>query len=201
MREQSLSLKDAKAMLFNFLTAEAIRQNRKLEVDDSNKAVFVALSQWLAKDETDGIDSEKGVGLLGSVGVGKTLAMRAVRMCLQQMRSPRIFDINVCASVFDDAEAARKRNDDGLAKYRAGNRCFDDLGEEKTVLHDYGNRIEVLCETLLARHRRFEVNGVQTHFTTNKSVAELEAIYGSRVHDRLFEMCNLISIGGASRRK
>lgn len=196
MEREIASISHAKRLLFNALMFEAARSGRELEVDDCNRELFAALAGWLAKSDM-GFDPKKGIALLGHVGTGKTFIMRAVRKALEWLNSGRVFSINPCTLVFDDV----KSDQDALRQFKSEHRCFDDLGEENAVLVDYGNRTEVMREVLSARHRKFEASGLLTHITTNRTLDQLKEQYGSRVDDRLTQMCNIYELGGNSRRK
>lgn len=196
-REVVVTVEEAKRLFHNALTLETARSHRALEVDDANLALFSNLALWLAKEPGGMFAPDKGIGLLGGVGTGKTLALRAVRRCLEWVNSPRLFTVNVCASVFEDVKA----DPDSIAVFKSGARCFDDLGDDNGTAVNFGNRVDVMPEIISARHRKFVGAGLLTHFSTNLTLELLESQYGSRVTDRLTEMCDFGVFRGESRRR
>lgn len=188
---------DAKFLLWDTLELEAERQGRNLEVDDQNRQLFSALFGWLSRTATKP-DPKKGIAILGAVGNGKSMAMRALQTALGRIQSNRCFSIVDCNDVFE----AVKSNSEATEKFKIGNRCFDDLGDENATAVNYGNRIEVMSGILNARYRKFESDpNFYTHFTSNLNFEEIENQYGTRTADRLIQMCNIVILPGGSRRK
>ena len=61
---------------------------------------------------------------------------------------------------------------------------IDDLGEEETILLDYGNRIAPVIDILSYRYNRM----LFTMVTTNLTPPQIRTVYGVRIADRFNEM-------------
>jgi hypothetical protein len=78
---------------------------------------------------------------------------------------------------------------------------IDDLGTEPTCSL-FGQREEVLEIVLAARYRHWQMYGADalTFVTSNRTPAELQARYGTRIIDRLRAMCIWVEFKGESAR-
>lgn len=151
----------------------------------------------------EGYSLEKGIYLVGTVGVGKTSIMRI----FGQLNARQKFGVVSTAAVHAEYTA------NGAAGLLVWQRppttgsgiCFDDLGAEVMVGKNFGNEAAPLVSVVLARYELLKtglLNGQQTHFTTNLTRAEV-AKYGPRFTDRIKEMCNVVSfpVDAPSRRR
>ena len=191
-KEAELDTHGAKRLLWACLKA----LKPQFAVDADNAEVLRGVSQWLARDRSEGVDDGKGLCLVGGVGTGKTLLLRAVSASLREMSSPRAFEIAGCEAVVREYEEEGRMG----WRFKTGARAFDDLGDERRELVLMGNRIEPMLDVVMSRHRLWERDGTATHFTTNLCREEIAARYGSRATDRIGQMCNVFTLGGASRR-
>lgn len=177
---------------------EEILGGRSLELDEYTKPFFRQVSMWIARDPRGDFDPQKGIAVFGSVGTGKTAAMRAIRAVLGRMRSKRGFRIHTCR---EDVYGAVLANPQNLQDFFDWNRCFDDLGDEPTTLQSFGNRTELLADILSSRFTRWEASGSPlTFITSNLSEEAINERYGERAFDRLRTMCNFWILDGSSRR-
>ena len=178
------------------------------EINDDNKEVVAALCLYFAKDSRFKGSLSKGILLMGKPGTGKTHLMNffsknphasyIVPTCkhiAEQYRngwSSNEMDTIQYYSVLKRAEIGHPFNQTELGA------CFGDLGAESEA-NSYGNKKNVMEEILFNRyetHLPFNM----THFTTNLDVDDIERIYGSRMRDRLREMCNVFILQGKSFR-
>lgn len=178
------------------------------KLDDWIKPVFENLCLYFTKDPRFNGDLNKGIMLVGNVGVGKTLLMRAFARNKRQC-----FDIIKCRTVADEfsedgPEMMPKYYDApksliGTFEYFLQKQigyCFDDIGTEDAPAHYYKNSMNVMEKVILNRYdNRLPYD--LTHFTTNLPMEDIEASYGTRVRSRLREMVNLIELPGDDRRK
>ena len=138
------------------------------------------------------LDTGKGLLICGGTGSGKTQFFSIIQMALQYTgKSFRMFN---CIEI---EQAIRFGGD--YSAYDNGDVCFDDLGAEQIETLMYGNRVIPMSEILQRRYVRRD--GGKTHVTTNLNMIEIQNRYGSRVSDRLREICNLVIFDRGSFRK
>lgn len=178
-------------------------------VDIHNRKIVKLLCRYFTKDkkfeEIDGFSLSKGLMLYGDVGCGKTYLMK---LFSSNMNGSYVFIPcnNVAVKYSDDGY-------DGIKKYfqplkltvdafghKSYGICFDDLGTEKAKKH-YGNAANVMEEIILDWYQRFNAQPERLHLTTNMSVSEIEAAYGTRVRSRMREMFNVIVFNNAPDRR
>lgn len=181
-------------------------------VDDDNREQVKRLCVYFACDEERasqmGIDLTKGLLLMGNVGVGKTHLMsfffqnQNASYVMVNCRTVEDKWINQDKGTIDYYSNAHPYavNADPFGHNMFG-MCFDDLGTENSPSKAYGEEKNVLADIIMNRYEnRLPYN--MTHFTTNLSAHDLGLKYGTRVRDRMREMCNQIQFdnGAKSRR-
>lgn len=166
--------------------------------------IYFQLYTYFIKQDT-GLDLKKGLLLTGSIGTGKTTAMKIFsKMFAFKIASTRyiIREFNITGMEIIDQYGRDSYMMDGVPLQKKPiTVCFDDLGMEETNSQLYGNKANVVGEILLDRYDCFINSGMITHATTNLLISDLEKIYGDRIRDRLREMMNLIIFKGESLRK
>jgi DNA replication protein DnaC len=139
----------------------------------------------------------KGLFLIGNIGVGKTLLMKAFAKAMNNF---------IVVSVNRANDDYQLHGIEGIEKYVAlkyemgGARkpyCFDDIGVEANQIKHMGNELKVMERIILDRYENRQI----TFFTSNLGGDDIEKIYGTRIRSRLREMCNYIVIPGTDRRK
>lgn len=193
---QRMEYGDARLVFWECMKSESALFNRVPDVDNDNREHIRQLVKWAICDPSGELDPLKGLAFVGNVGAGKTYFMRVLaRFFAAAQLLP--CEVVMTLDVFDYVASDK----DALPGYCAGQKCFDDLGQEPPMLKSYGNEKEVMGAIITRRHVKFERAGLLTHFTSNLTLAEIEARYGSRIYSRLLQMCNFITFGGAARRK
>lgn len=163
-----------------------------------------------------GIKPNKGILLVGNIGVGKTLMMRVLqRLFKDTERRFRWVEV----SELSDLIRAKAWGDDTILtiKEMYGQSLkmdlyIDDIGFENVDLHLYNNHVNVVAELLEDRYKLFQKEGFRTHLSTNLRTSgvevtaagltqSIESLYGDRILDRIKEMTNLIRWEGASLRR
>jgi DNA replication protein DnaC len=193
---QRMEYGDARLVFWECMKSESALFNRVPDVDTENREHIRQLVKWAICDPSGELDPLKGMAFVGNVGAGKTYFMRVLSRFFVAAQLPPC-EIAATLDVFD-AVAIDK---DALPGYCAGQKCFDDFGQEPPMLKSYGNEKEVMGAIITRRHVKFERAGLLTHLTSNLTLEEIEARYGSRIYSRLLQMCNFITFGGTSRRK
>jgi hypothetical protein len=173
-------------------------------VDDCIKPTMKALCLYFANDirfETEGFGKlKKGIMLVGNVGVGKTLLMKAFKD-----NPKRYYNVRSTSSIVDGyCKGGVELIEDycrGQVSYKPPLAyCFDDLGVETLPAKFMGNSENVMEKIILHRYEQ-NIPFFYTHFTTNLDGDQIESNYGTRIRSRLREMCNFIEVGGEDRRK
>lgn len=167
-------------------------KGREMRLTKDYHRIYTTLCKYFSADETCELDLDKGLLLMGCVGDGKTMLMRAFQK--NQRQSYKV----VAAS--DIAEDYKAHGVEVLKTYRYNQKmirnrfghtehawCIDDIGAE-SIYKNYGDPLNVV-EYIVTK--RFD-EGLLTHFTTNLSADELKSGYGDRVASRLRQMVNVV---------
>lgn len=197
-------------------------------VDEHNQRVFDLLCLYHAGDkrfETLGeewgfgpLSLQKGNGIFGGVGRGKTILQEVFR------RSPArpygLISARDVSEVFTEDLTANEGKRPVVSSrqklYRgkgdARSLCFDDLAREETKHQHMGNWVYPMQRVILDRYdavQRGHLPLWATHLTSNNPLEPKDAVpgmpsltelYGEPAIDRIYEMCNILELGGPSRR-
>lgn len=177
------------------------------DFDENNKKLFLNLFWHFLGDSRSFFPLDKGIGLFGDVGCGKTMLFKIFSTMLARLNLPQPRRLSVVAvkSIEKEYIAAlavgATTAHDVVQKYTCGNWCFDDLGTEKAEFNNYGNKSSFMIDILMNRYDRWN-SGIfdRTYFTTNLDVDSLIEMYGERVVDRIGQMSTAKAIRGDSRR-
>jgi len=151
-------------------------------------------------------DKKKGVCLVGGVGIGKSALMKTLQVLLKD--TERRFKWVNGYELKDLSET--ETIGEIKANYGASLNCdlyIDDIGFAVDVKR-YGNTVNIISDIIMERYDLFVNTGFRTHFSTNLLVSSsdfnvptIEKIYGSRVLDRIKQMCTLVKWNSESLRK
>lgn len=190
----------AKEVLSNFKMVASRIAGREFIIDETNERIVIALSLYFANDpraKSYDIDLSKGLLLLGGVGVGKTLIMKA--FALNQNASFRVVrSRDISYDFADHGFGIVKQYSDittipqNIHGQKQLGLCIDDLGTDEERKH-YGDRANALAEIVLNRYDIGMHN--LTHITTNLNANMIEQVYGLRVRSRMREMFNKVNFG------
>lgn len=139
-----------------------------------------------------GLDTKRGLLLIGAPGVGKTVAMtNFVKAQSTHMYVVTAYDIEL---------GYKNKGLDFKNTHVHGSVYVDDIGIESSQVTDFGSKYFPMQTYIFERHRQFIENGYMFYGTTNLNFADMREKYGERVLDRLFEMVNFITVTGDSYR-
>lgn len=142
-----------------------------------------------------------GLILIGGVGCGKTISMRALahRANFIDLADVDSLELLQRHTRFVDGEAVEKwwmmEGDHSIV--------LDDLGNEP-IKNEYGVKIEVVSNFIMKWYADVFKNShkkARMNITTNLDWAGITARYGDRVSDRLMEMCKPVLLTSQSNRK
>ena len=151
----------------------------------------------------------KGLLIIGSIGVGKSLMMKVYQKLFKD--SPRAFKWVsgvVLRDMLDDCSVSDVKEAYGYACKM--DLYIDDFGVNQAVVQKYGNSTNIISEVLMERYELFLAEGYKTHLSTNlparlennpNNIPTIATVYSERVYDRIKEMCELVVINGQSLRK
>jgi DNA replication protein DnaC len=150
-------------------------------------------------------NSDKGVLLIGNIGCGKSMLMKVMQRLFKDTENSFRW---VSSKDLRDMLEEMKPLD---IKIRYGsnlkmNLYIDDIGIQKNK-NDYGNIVNIVSELIFEREELFQNEGYKTHFSSNlphsseTAVETLEVLFGKRVIDRVYGMCELISWNSKSLRR
>lgn len=137
--------------------------------------------------------NKNGLLISGGVGCGKTTLANAISdvYMIVNRNGIRTEDAKtIAAMALDD-----KKEYEVLRGVRM--LCIDDMGTELITAKSYGNEVMPVVDIIHYRYAK----QLFTIITTNLTEKQIEDTYGSRVADRLREMCSKITIGTDSYRK
>lgn len=163
---------------------ECTIRNMKPVMDAYTVSYINNVSRWLSAES-----HTKGSLLLrGYVGVGKTTMLCAIRSLfvgfgLQGFQIKSAFDINALAkdkAAFDELKRAEFLG-------------IDDLGQEPSTIKDYGNERNPFEELISARYDALRQTLISTNLVVVDGNDQIAERYGTRIADRLREMCNTIN--------
>lgn len=194
---------------------------KPFKIDNDNRNIAELLCLYFANDpefekltDFNGLNYslQKGLCLMGNVGVGKTFMMGVFH--LNQNQSYVMANCRKIEGLWVDQMSAKEKPlqnviDQYSREIKAsvnGNPfgqqvlgvCFDDLGTETRPSKAYGEEKHVLAEILMNRYE----SGLPfnyTHITTNLSAHDIGIEYGTRVKDRFREMFNLIQFDNKAK--
>ena len=180
---------------------------RGLEQNPEILTAIDLICQYLNNEKeflsVEGRSFSKGLWLYGSFGSGKTALIMAYREA-KRILFGEIVGLKTCVDMNDafmkfDADTNERSRYLGIQAYANKNdkkeKIFDDLGAEETTVQDYGNKLCVMNYILTERHKGYP--RVKTHVTTNLTRAQVDDYYGGRLESRMYEMFNIIRLGGS----
>lgn len=140
----------------------------------------------------------KGLMLMGFVGVGKTLNFLIYRTIQSKiegigMKVISAKQIETQFKQFGESFIQELINYDEL--------LIDDIGSESKTIKDFGNDRNLISDILVQRYIRFQRNECITHATTNLTVKFLSEHYDFRTVDRMKEMFVLKKINEVTESK
>lgn len=184
-------------------------------IDDKNRFAYENLVRWIindmdAKCETpDGnivqADPCKGIYLQGGTGTGKSMALNLGKLlCLhfgiKVKISADFVPVSLGWSTYRADDICDRYAQEGdLTQWKQTPvLCIQDLGSEPGEILYMGNRRRVLGSILEARGDMYDR---VTLISTNIRIDKVAELYGQRVHSRLIQMCNILTLNGPDRRK
>lgn len=187
-----------------YFRAAFLKAEPKFDITRADKNILNSIFAWVWKLDWCnklGLDYDKGLFLYGSLGLGKTMTLRALQIYMNRLKA-KGFDDNrlgmyrrsasVLANLFAvDGQPA-------LIQYTTDNLCVDELGREPIPTSSYGTKMNVLQYLFQLRYERRKE--YVTHVTTNLTMDKIVPIYGDYIADRFLEMFNFIEFKGDSLR-
>lgn len=169
---------------------ECNARHMQMVLDSDTANTIAAVARWLSAET-----STKGSLLLrGYVGVGKTTMLRSVStlfigLGLGGFRIVSAFNL---AELAKDKDAFRELcKSDYLG--------IDDLGQEPNTIKDYGNERSPFEELISARYDGLKQTIISTNLVIEGGRDQIAVRYGTRVADRLRELCNTINYNPAQK--
>lgn len=169
-------------------------------VDDKNRDILNKFFQYtfrMPEFESNGMSLDKGILLLGPFGTGKTELFRIMQRALSTLKSPLNFQMKIMWQI------ASKYAMEGFeaTEIASGHCFFDEMGlDGREFVQNFGNKVNISDVVILSRYNDFKSTQQLSHFTSNKTLAQLKEYLDPRSFDRLSEMCNVIALVGESRR-
>jgi DNA replication protein DnaC len=175
--------------------------NKKLVVNDDNKALISALCFFLSNDKRFETDFDprlkytfrRGLLIRGVSGVGKTHLVRCVESnSLKPILTLSMVDITDDLRAYGEYEINLK-----------GNKIvyLDDVGTEETPVVHFGTKIHFFKNLIESVYHRNANNGFGSLIvSTNLNFQQISDKYGFRVASRMRDMFNVIDVTGKDMR-
>lgn len=169
---------------------ECNARHRQMVLDTDTANTIAAVARWLSSET-----STKGSLLLrGYVGVGKTTMLRSVSTLFIGLGLGGFRIV----SAFNLAELAKDK--DAFSELcKSDYLGIDDLGQEPNTIKDYGNERSPFEELISARYDLLKQTIISTNLVIEGERDQIAERYGTRVADRLREMCNTINYNPAQK--
>ena len=139
-------------------------------------------------------NSNKGLMIIGKLGVGKTLTLKVIQKMLPNRIKFALNTADELVALYDTAGASGI-----LDVIQKKERVIDDLGSESPGKH-YGKDENVMERIIMGRYNLFQSEGLRTHFTTNLTPDQIQEKYGERSYSRLLEMTQFVYLSGEDNR-
>lgn len=198
------------AELFKAVQQTRSHNGKRFILDNENEEQIRQLCLYFSNDKRFNGDLRKGLMLQGAVGTGKTHLMSFF-----QQNQHASFSVVQSRAIENNWISESANDERKIIDYYSANRpvafgengfghtssgwCFDDVGTETHPSKRFGEDKNVMAEVILNRYDN-KIPFNTTHLTTNLTSEEIEAHYGTRVRERIREMCNVITFTGKSRR-
>lgn len=202
-----------------YVSASKVPSGGQFKVDKDNERIVTLLCQYFACDSEfeKSVDItgtnyklEKGLCLMGNVGLGKTYLMGYFHY--NQHASYMMANCRKIEGKWVDQMSNKEKPLKNVIDYYSTEIdavdnpfghpvlgvCFDDLGTETHPSKSYGEEKNVLAEILMNRYEN-RLPFKFTHITTNLTTHEIGLQYGTRIKDRFREMFNLIQFGNEAK--
>ena len=204
---QAIDISREKQEFYNAL----LQVEPKFNVRNADARILNSIVAWVwrrSEISSLGLDYNKGLFFYGSLGRGKTMTLLALRKYLISVNSRyhniKKADFRLGTYWKSASELANLYAADGqtaLEMYYDQDCCLfiDEMGREPNPANNFGTKLDVIQFLLQMRydHRRTSV----THITTNLTLEQIAAKYGSYIADRCLEMFNFIEFKGESLRQ
>ena len=170
----------------------------------ADKDILRSIFAWVWKNDeynTLRLDYNKGLCFFGTLGLGKSITMRAMQQYMNYLKRRDFKDPRLGMWMLSASELANKFAIDGqpaIIPYSVDNLCVDELGREPLPASNYGTKMNVLQFLFQLRYDKRRT--FFTHITTNLTMEEIAPKYGDYIADRFLEMFNFIEFKGKSLR-
>lgn len=182
----------------------------KFAIDD--KAFYNNLIYYFCDNPKCEWDLSKGLLFHGKKGLGKSLSLKIIKKLyfyrthhgfLQPKKSFDFYGMESVGRGKDELEIFYKKCEKSLFV----DEVMRETADDSKVVNNWGTKEKPFSTAMHQMYRNFCDKGTLYHFTTNywelssyPDGAMFAKTYGSEIHDRLKEMCNIIHFKGESKR-
>ena len=175
-----------------------------------DKWLYNNLVYYFTDDSRCEWNLSKGLLFHGRKGLGKSLSFKIFKKLYYYKAS---YNIELAKKKFDIQEMDNLKGNvqTFYEKCKTSLFCDEIMRETKDdskIINDYGTKEQPFSTGVHQMYRSFCDKGQLYHFTTNywnvqgyENGKLISNTYGSEIHDRLIEMCNIIEFKGESKRR
>lgn len=220
VRRALTETKMSREQMRGYLLYRIAKESIPFIIDEASEPMFEVMLSYVLGDEDVflktidqyklGIDKlsysiNKGIAIVGSYGVGKSVLMGLFSR--NQQQSYKVINARYVAESYKDSgnidqfvtDAPLAAGDVVHFMQRSLGLCIDDIGAEDEK-NNFGNKLNVIQDLIEKRYDKKNF-GKNFHMTTNLGGKELREFYGHRVASRMHEMFNFFLYKGNDRRK
>lgn len=181
----------------------ALQYIPKVKLGNDTKYVWNQLLLYAMNDSKCELDTLKGIALMGKTGSGKTATFDILNDVLKfnnikyyKGKLDACFKFHM-VSARNIAAMYQEGGHEKISMYSQYNiLCIDDLGAENVHAKYYGDTLSVIEEIIENRY----ANNLITHFSTNLKMEQIKEVYGDRVHSRINQAFNILTLNDADYR-
>jgi DNA replication protein DnaC len=171
---------------------KSVNPSESFKFIDNQEEIIKQLYLYAVCDENCEYDLNKGICLMGSFGVGKSILMKAFLEIFNQDGKSKNVTIFNSTDLFNEI----KNDNNKINDLRMRPLFIDDLGKEEPECLCFGSKIRPISDLLAERYSHGAIN----FFTSNYTFETLSKNYGMYIGDRLKQTVNFVSIVGDSLR-
>ena len=175
----------------NYYLSRKHKKDFKFKIDKQNKEIIEQLYFYLYGSEQFKGDLYKGILLIGSLGTGKTTILQSFCEMIND------FKIKIISIIHSKKLSSELNADKNIIEYEKIPLFIDDIGKENRNVNNFGTIINPIPDIFALRSEY----GSWTFGTGNYNLNSYSEFYGETIKERFFELFNIISVSGESRRK
>jgi hypothetical protein len=192
-------------VLMELINAIGAKYEPKYEIKENQKKLYQNLCLYFTDNNKCEWDLTKGLMIHGKKGVGKSICMKIFKQIYFTNHLHNLLKPSKSFSIFNMEALSINDNKTELFKALERNLFCDEVFRETKsddkIINNYGTKEQPFSVAIHSMYRNFCDKSKLYHFTTNywnvsgnPNGEVFSQVYGSEIHDRIIEMCNIIEV-------